>query len=265
MEILSLNTEHGKHLDDLLKFVERQAKTVDVFCFQEVAKSSLKGVFEPRGYQLNLYSKLQKTLKRFNGYHDSYTNGLAFTGEPDRTDLQLGNAYFVREGLSVRHIGAPFVVGTLNQLMPCDGSLNWPTLLQMFEVEVDGQIIRIGNFHGVSQPGDKKDNPQRLEQSKKIIELLKEYPKVVVLGDFNLAKDTESVRMFSEAGYRDLIREHNIPTTRSTLTPYYGTPQQQDYADYTFTKGLTIDGFWVLSEKQDEVSDHLALKTQISV
>ena len=38
------------------------------------------------------------------------------------------------------------------------------------KIETKNGILNIASIHGVAQPGDKLDNPKRLEQSKKIIE-----------------------------------------------------------------------------------------------
>ena len=76
------------------------------------------------------------------------------------------------------------------------------------------------------------------------------------MGDFNLLPQTESVRIL-EYGRRNLISDFNIPTTRSRLNPYYGTPQEQPHANFAFvTPGVQVESFAV---PDIEVSDHLPM------
>jgi endonuclease/exonuclease/phosphatase family metal-dependent hydrolase len=78
----------------------------------------------------------------------------------------------------------------------------------------------------------------------------------VLIGDFNLLPETESVRLL-EAGLSNLVIERAIPSTRSRLNPYYGTPQEQPHADYAFiSPGLRVTGFEV---PDVAISDHLPL------
>jgi endonuclease/exonuclease/phosphatase family metal-dependent hydrolase len=77
-----------------------------------------------------------------------------------------------------------------------------------------------------------------------------------LIGDFNLLPETESVRLLA-AGLRNLVIERAIPSTRSRLNPYYGTPQEQPHADYAFTSpGLQVADFQV---PDAEISDHLPM------
>jgi endonuclease/exonuclease/phosphatase family metal-dependent hydrolase len=131
------------------------------------------------------------------------------------------------------------------------------------EVEVGDATLHVFNFHGAAQPGDKLDCPERVFASKRIIEFMstKKGPKVIG-GDFNLLPETESVRMFEEAGYTNLIKAHNIPTTRNRLSlDLYEVKQY--FADYVFTSSeIRILSFEV---PYNEASDHLPLILEIEV
>jgi endonuclease/exonuclease/phosphatase family metal-dependent hydrolase len=85
----------------------------------------------------------------------------------------------------------------------------------------------------------------------------------MVMGDFNLLPETESVRKIERAGYRNLISEFAITTTRGSLVkkmhPEYGVGPFgfQEYADYAFvTPGIRVGSFEV---PDVPVSDHLPL------
>jgi endonuclease/exonuclease/phosphatase family metal-dependent hydrolase len=74
----------------------------------------------------------------------------------------------------------------------------------------------------------------------------------ILCGDFNLSLNTESIKLFELFGLRNLIRENNIISTR---TSFYKKPEK--HADYIFvTKGIKVEDFKVLTE---EVSDHCPL------
>lgn len=110
--------------------------------------------------------------------------------------------------------------------------------------------LRIANIHGLWKKGrGKEDSPERLEQSMILTGVLSGDAPAVLVGDFNLWPDTESVRMIERAGFRNLIREYGITSTRTELFPKEFVP----FADYAFTKGVEITDFQVLP---DVVSDH---------
>lgn len=117
--------------------------------------------------------------------------------------------------------------------------------------------ISVLNLHGLWTGQGKGDTPERLEQSRKIIELLKKFNHPVILcGDFNLLPDTESVRMVESAGLRNLVKEFSITSTR---TSFYKKPEK--FADYAFvSRSFDVTRFEVLP---DEVSDHAPLLVEI--
>jgi len=130
-------------------------------------------------------------------------------------------------------------------------------------VEDDGKQIAICNFHGRSKPGHKLDTPDRLAQSQGIIDFFATLaiPLTVIGGDFNVDHNTEAIQMFERAGYRNLIAENGVRTTRNRLTweRYPNTPQY--HSDYVFVSpGVKVKSFEV---PDNEISDHLPLILQI--
>ncbi len=64
--------------------------------------------------------------------------------------------------------------------------------------------------------------------------------------------DTQSIALFESHGLKNLIKEHTITSTRTSLYD-----KSEKYADYIFvTKGIQVNDFKVLP---DEVSDHAPL------
>ena len=61
---------------------------------------------------------------------------------------------------------------------------------------------------------------------------------------------------------KNLIKEFQIELTRSSLSPFYGKPEFQKYADYAFTsKDIQIKNFQV---PHLEISDHLPMILEFS-
>jgi len=88
------------------------------------------------------------------------------------------------------------------------------------------------NLHGAWQPKSKKqDTPERLIQSQILRNLSKgKEHKTVLIGDFNLMPDTESVRLL-EKKYTNLITKYGIKSTRTAVYDDITLP----FADYAFT------------------------------
>jgi predicted extracellular nuclease len=68
-------------------------------------------------------------------------------------------------------------------------------------------LISVGNVHGTSTPGNKFDSDVRLKQSEVIIDSFEKDNRKIIIGDFNLLRDTKSIQMFENAGYRNLVKD----------------------------------------------------------
>jgi endonuclease/exonuclease/phosphatase family metal-dependent hydrolase len=129
--------------------------------------------------------------------------------------------------------------------------------IQYATIKTTNGPITIINFHGLWNGKGKTDTNDRIQQSKNILEFTKKLTgEYILCGDFNLLPDTESIKLFESAGLRNLIKEHNISSTR---TSFYTKPEK--HADYAFvTNGIEVTDFKVLP---DEVSDHAPLLIEI--
>jgi endonuclease/exonuclease/phosphatase family metal-dependent hydrolase len=117
-------------------------------------------------------------------------------------------------------------------------------------VKVEG--IDIVNLHGAWQPKSKKqDTPERLIQSRILLNLSKRKEhKTVLIGDFNLMPDTESMRLL-EKKYTNLITKYHIESTRTAA--YHDT--SLPFADYAFAgSDLEVSDFQV--QLEPIFSDH---------
>jgi endonuclease/exonuclease/phosphatase family metal-dependent hydrolase len=114
------------------------------------------------------------------------------------------------------------------------------------------------NFHGLWKKGfGKGDCPDRLRQSEKIKAVIEEHAEpVILMGDFNLHPETESLSLLKK-NLRDLIIEFQIPGTRSQLYP-----KPERFADYALiSPEYQIESFEV--PQNFDGSDHLPLILRI--
>ena len=131
--------------------------------------------------------------------------------------------------------------------------------IQFVTVAAPAGRFSVMNFHGLWNGQGKGDSDERISQSRRILAFLASRPKPLVLcGDFNLQPDTQSLRMLEEEGLRNLIAEHGVTSTRTTLYP-----RAESFADYVLVSaGVDVLEFRVLP---DEVSDHAPLLLEFAV
>lgn len=132
-----------------------------------------------------------------------------------------------------------------------------PKNVHHVSVNAGGAEYLISNFHGLWFPYDKLDNADRIVQSEKLLSFLNAHNgKKIVCGDFNLMPDTKSIQII-EGGMRNLVKEYNISTTRSSLWEH-----PQLFADYTFVSSeVVVRDFKV---PRITVSDHLPMILEFS-
>ena len=263
MRIVSLNTWGGNVLEPLLQFVRQHAESTDLFCLQEILNAPLD-IPLACGFRTNLFDQLTAALPEFQGQFDelvSWDQPLVGTGEAVRTPFGL--ATFARRTLPILERTSEYIIRHDDTLDAVPGLYKTTRRLQLTRIGTAASSLLIANFHGMSRPGTKLDTDERLEQSRAIRRVMDRHSgPAVLMGDFNLLPQTHSVRIL-EYGRRNLITDFNIPTTRSRLNPYYGTPQEQPHANFAFvTSGVQVESFAV---PDIEVSDHLPMLMTITI
>lgn len=258
MKLISLNVWGGKLYNPLLNFIKEQSQTTDIFCLQEVFTTPSQTTTSST-FRTNLYEELQKVLNNHQGYFSStIENYLAgsFQNELTSFPLSWGLAIFVNKKIHIESTGDFFVFGSKGSFIP--GNLNTiPRKLQYVRISYNNNPYSICNIHGIWVKGSKKDTKSRINQSNLINQFLaKETGKKILVGDFNLDIDTQSLKMLEE-NMLNLIKEYNIPTTRNS---YF--PGKEKFADYAFvSKDVTVKDFAVPNV---DASDHLPLILEFS-
>lgn len=258
MRIISLNTWGGRvGKEKLLAFFKKHAETTDVFCLQEIwaaphkhLDGHLAGGWAIDNSQVMIYGLRDISAVLLN--HKAFFR-------PHFLD-NYGLLTLVSKKLTVVEEGEIFVYKHKGY-MPKGDVGNHARNIQYVIVETVFGPITVINFHGLWTGAGvgkgKKDSPERLEQSARILEFTKTIHNPFVLcGDFNLLPDTESIRKFEDVGLRNLIREFNVTSTR---TSFYTKPQK--FADYAFAgNDISVKDFRILP---DEVSDHAPLLIEV--
>ncbi|MDP2598440.1 MAG: hypothetical protein Q8P49_01265 [Candidatus Liptonbacteria bacterium] len=239
MRIISLNVWLGKLKDPLIAFLEREAPTTNVFCFQEMP-SSLNRLLKD-----DLFSAVAKILPDFRGFFE-------VAQQDEEGGVEVGLAIFVKRAEKIDKEGDFFVYRTRNSMVGGDGRTAGRNV-QFIQFPKHGKEYAIFNFHGLWSGKEREDNEARIEQSQKLKNFLNTVAGTkIVCGDFNLTKNTKSLAILDE-GMRNLVKEYGIASTR----PDRYFPYPDKFCDYILVdKDVEVVGFKVL---QDEVSDHLPL------
>ncbi len=227
MKIIFLNTWNGKMREGIADFLREQSADTDMFCLQE----AYDGMREMCHEILSDFTEL--TAYKFVVADDDFPM-----------------ATYVRKGIEILSSETVF-----DGVMDCGLGI-------CMHVRSGNVEAHICNVHGLSKPGNKLDNPDRLKQSRGLIDFFRDKNgSKIIGGDFNLFPDTESIRMFSEYGYRNLIAEYEIKTTRNRLAWEMYPDSKQLFSDYVFVSSDTdVTRFEV---PDNEIADHLPLVLEI--
>lgn len=254
MKIITLNTWGGlAGREALLDFFERYKDFVDVFCLQEVWSAPyehLNGHLAAT-HVLDNDKILTEGVQKISAILDEHTSFF----RPHHLE-NYGIMMLVRKDFSVLEEGEVFV-HKHKGFIPEDNVGKHARNINYIKTSLNDKPLTIINFHGLWNGLGKSDSDERLEQSRNIVNFLKTIEgEIILCGDFNLLPETESLKMFKDFGLRNLIKEYNVTSTR---TSHYKKPLK--FADYIFvSKGLNVKDFQVLP---DEVSDHSPVLVEI--
>lgn len=243
MKLISLNLWGGRVHEPLVRFLNKNAEEVDVFCFQEIYHNATDTMSdELKKPRLNLFTELQQLLP----------NHIAFF-RPTIKDV-YGIGIFVHKKIQVLQEGE--VIIHSNPSYPGHGG-NHSRNLQWIECKRGGKVYSILNVHGLWNGKGKTDTEDRISQSQRIKLFMSTLHNPIVLcGDFNLHPETESLKMLDE-NMINLIKTHGVTSTRS-----HNYTKEEKFADYILVSSdIKVKEFKVM---QEPVSDHLPLWLEFS-
>lgn len=230
MKLVFLNVWHGELHDKLRAFIMAQIRDTDVFCFQEADGEESESLLDEllSGYQKLTSYKLVTE------------------------DCHCANAMFVSPQFLIAESGT-----LLDKIPDCGQGL-------FVQLRTSENAFYICDVQGHSRPGDKLDTPGRLAQSQGLIDYFKDKSVPAIIGgDFNLMPQTQSVSLFEETGYQNLIDDYAITCTRNHFVWDRYPESKQNFADFVFVdKSFAVKSFMV---PDDEVSDHQPMILEISV
>lgn len=240
MKIIFLNIWNSRLKDPVIKFIKEHVDDTDVFCFQEAYDETINLM----NSTLLKEFKLIKYFKHLD-QNNTETSDETYEDEFPQATYIKSTCETISDDLILKET-------------PATG-LGLHT-----QINYKGSNISICNVHGISKPGNKLDTPDRLIQSQQIIEYYKNYDHPVIIGgDFNLEMPTQSVELFEMSGYRNLITEFKIKTTRNRIIWEKYPNSIQYFSDYVFVnnkvnvKSLTVPNI--------EISDHLPMILEIEL
>ena len=264
MKLISLNIWGGRAYEPLMEYVKGTAGDSDIFCFQEVFFSPGTEIVESRNVRINILADLEAALPDFRPLVAPVGNGYDTTGPVD-FDIIESQAMFIKNNADwdIESDGSIFTSGKYRRLGAHEAITDVPNNFQYARLSFHSKKLTIVNEHGTAYPGNKLDTPERLTQSQKIAEFLRgEDSAKILCGDFNLLPETKSIAMIEEIGMINLINKFKIELTRSKLSPFFGKPGFQKFADYAFVSpDVNVLNFTV---PDVAVSDHLPLVLEFS-
>ena len=136
---------------------------------------------------------------------------------------------------------------------------DWCRSIQNTILEIGGKEIQIINVHGIWNK-DKIGDERTIKQAEFILSKIRQDIPVIVVGDFNLLPDTESIKLLNK-NLTNLILKYNIKSTRPNFDD--GLDSGNMVCDYIFVnEKVKVNHFDVINV---DVSDHLPLLLEFEI
>lgn len=262
LKLLSLNCWGGNCWKETLSWLDAH-RDYDVVILQEVLDS--EELVALPNFQSAVTTMRSDVCQLFVDHTSRWTVFSEWTNHETGVPVAFGLLTLIRKGVEVERLDDHIIdiekgVTFFDRVATPD--MHWRLQVVHLRRLEDGKSFCVMNVHGIPTPGSKLDSVERLRQSEVILDQVKELSKkpVVVMGDFNLLPHTQSIGNLSKH-LTNLIAKYQIESTRSKLNVYWGTPQEQKHADYTFVStDIEVISFDV---PDVAISDHLPMRLTI--
>lgn len=255
MLLLSLNVAlFETNNEKLYKFLLDQ--NPDIICLQEIAQKLDPNV-DPAYLSKNYVDKAAKNLK-YSFFSPNWI--IKDFHQKENFDFDFGG--FLKSGNYIKSKFKIFKKSNIfitNKIIKVIDWSSWPEkqskAVQIVDLDLPGsKNLRILNYHGIWTK-EKIGNQNTLSACQKINQIAQEvdYP-VIIVGDFNLFPNTESMKVFKDS-FVSLVDKYQIQTTRPKINELNNL--ERNVVDYIFvSQGVKVNSFQVLDT---DVSDHLPL------
>lgn len=244
--LISLNIWSGVLIKKLIPFLRKKSNKIDIFAFQEVTDWPKPMPIGPEHIIASdrVFFKIKAALPNFIPYKSEY-----YSNE------KLFLAIFVRKGINVKEARTFKLVGPIKVF-------GFDAISKLFciNIEENKKSLWICDTHGILVNNKwRDDTPSRIKQSKKILDILSKLDgEKILCGDFNLNRNTKSIRMI-ESKLKSMIKEYRIKNTRNK----YFNARKNDAVDHMFvSEGIKVKKFKVMKEV---VSDHQPIYLEFSI
>lgn len=235
MKVIQLNTWSCHLAPAIAQLFEREQP--DIVCLQEVvsAESTHK-----------LLGSIQEVLQEYPFAYSYYSPLVQFrfmAGMAQRGNMILSK-------YPIRSSSEFWTAGEFQADFTQDIAYNAARNVTHCQVETPDGLVHMLTTHGYHVAAHKLGNEETLKACRQIANYIRTLSEPVILtGDFNLAAESESMRIF-DGQLKNLIREYDVRTTRNHLTA------KTEACDFILTRGIEETTFVALD---DVVSDHKAL------
>jgi len=241
--------EGGLFFKNIFAFFDREQP--DVVSLQEVFDGKDSGLAEN-------YRSLEILKNYFMGWEYYFAPEFMLVGEQGK--MEIGNAIFSRYPITST-VSNDFGIsyGEFSAHPPTGDFGTHPKNIQCCEIAIEGTTYTICNLHGIWGL-DGGDSPERLEMSRRIVDLVKGKKKLILSGDFNLKPDTQTIRNIDN----HLINVYGGELTTSFNLAHKNLEKYPGYATAVVDMVFASSDIVVLEKKvaSDDVSDHLAFVIQ---
>lgn len=266
MRIMCLNGWGGKLHEELVDYVA--AERPDVLCLQEVVHSpetSQSWLTYRDGDHIlpqraNFFRDVATALPNHVATFCPAAQGVLWDGAIS-IPSQWGLATFVHQSLSV--IGQ--AQGFVHKSFSADGYGEHPRSRSAHAIRVfdhgQGRPVSITHMHGLRDLRGKMDTPERADQARRLLALSDQVSAPddfrTICGDFNVEPDSETLSIFTNRGFTELVTARGFEGTRNSNYKKHGR-----FADYLLiNREEEVAKFEVVFEP--EVSDHCPLILEI--
>lgn len=262
MKVMCLNGWGGKLHDVLLPYIRNTAP--HVLCLQEVVHTpaSDKDWLTYRDgdhilpQRANFFRDVCNALPEHVAVLCPAAQGVLW--DKDRAiPSQWGLATFVHQTMPIIGQAQRFVHKSFSP----DGYGDHPRSrcahgVRLYDYEAM-RSVSVTHMHGLRDLEGKMDTPERAAQARRLLDLSRDVSTAgdvsIVCGDLNVEPDSETLQIFKEAGFTELVTGRGFASTR---TSHYKKPAK--FADYMLiNQGDAVRDFDVIYEPV--VSDHCPL------